>query len=59
LEIESGIKRMKADLARFGPEEERLRNREALLETDLQTSQARLSELNSQLDALLNEMKMP
>ena len=59
LEIESGIKRLKADFARFGPEEERLRNREALLETDLQTSQARLNELNSQLDALFNEMKTP
>jgi len=59
LVIESGIKRMKAEFARFGPEEERLRNREALLETELQTSQARLNELNSQLDALLDEMKTP
>ena len=58
-DIESRIKQMKADLARFGSEEERLRNRESLLETDLQTSQAKLSELNSQLDALFNEMKTP
>lgn len=50
---------MKANLARFGQEEERLRNREAGLETELQTSQAKLNELNSQLDALMNEMKAP
>ena len=59
LNIESGIKAMKAQLARFGPEEERLRNREAGLETELQAAQAKLNELNNQLDALLNEIKAP
>jgi len=56
---ESRIKAMKANLARFGPEEERLRNRESALDNDLQSSQAKLNELNSQLDALMNEMKSP
>ena len=56
---ESRIKNMKAEFARIGPEDERLRNREAALETDFQNSQARLNELNTQLDRLMNEMKAP
>ena len=58
-DIEHQIKAMKGQLARFATEEERLRTREASLETELQASQAKLNELNSQLDALLNEMKVP
>jgi predicted nucleic acid-binding Zn-ribbon protein len=58
-DLESRLKTMKAGFARIGPEEERLRNREAALDTELQSSQAKLNELNSQLDALINEMKAP
>ena len=53
------FKNMKAEFARFGPKEERLRSREAAIENDFQASQAKLNELNSQLDALMNEMKSP
>ena len=59
VDLESRIKSMKASFARFGPEEERLRNREVGLESELQMAQVKLNELNSQLDALLNEMKTP
>jgi len=59
LDIESRIKSMKATLARFAPEEDRLRNRQTTLESELQTLQAKLNELNSQLDTLFNEMKAP
>ena len=56
---ESRIKAMKTMLARFGPEDERLRSREAALDSDLQASQAKLNELNGQLDALMNKMRAP
>jgi chromosome segregation ATPase len=56
---ESRIKSMKAEFARIGPEEERLRTREAALDSELQSSQAKLNELNSQLDSLMNELKAP
>ena len=59
LDLESRIKSMKHALAGFGPEEERIRAREAALETELQTAQVKLTELNNQLDALLNDMKAP
>lgn len=59
LDMESRIKSMKARLARFAPEEDRLRNREVALESELNNLQAKLNELNSQLDLLFNEMKAP
>ena len=59
LEMESQIKSMKARLARLAPEEDRLRNRETALESELQNLHAKLNELNSQLDLLFNEMKAP
>jgi len=59
IETESQIKSMKARLARLAPEEDRLRNRETALETELQNLHAKLNELNSQLDVLFNEMKAP
>lgn len=59
LDMESRIKPMKATLAQFAPEEDRLRNRQTTLESELQTLQAKLNELNSQLDTLFNEMKAP
>lgn len=59
LEVESQIKSMKARLARLAPEEDRLRNSETALETELQNLHAKLNELNSQLDLLFNEMKAP
>ena len=58
-DLESRIKNMKTERARFGPEEERLHSRETKLDNDLQSSQARISELNGQLDALMNELKSP
>ena len=58
-DVESRIKAMKAGFGRIAPEEERLRNREAVLDSEFQASQARLNELNSQLDALMNELKGP
>ena len=59
LDMESRIKSMKATVARFAPEEDRLRNRQTTLESELQNLQAKLNELNSQLDTLFNEMKAP
>lgn len=58
-DLESRIKGGKANLARFTQEDERLRNRETALDTELQAEQAKLNELNSQLDALMNELKAP
>jgi predicted nucleic acid-binding Zn-ribbon protein len=58
-DLEARIKTMKADFARIGPEEERLRSREAALVTEIQAPQAKLNELNTQLDALMNEVKAP
>ena len=58
-DLEARIKTMKADLARFGPEEERLRNRDAALDTEFQVAQAKLNELNTKLDALMSELKGP
>lgn len=58
-ELESRIKAMKGNLARMAPEEERLQSREATLNADLQTAQSKVNELNSQLDALMNELKGP
>jgi len=58
-DLESRIKAMKAEYMRFGAEEERLRNREAALDTQLLSAQAKLNELNGQLDSLLHEMRSP
>jgi len=59
LDIESRLKSFKASFGRIAPEEDRLRNREVALETELQNAQAKMSELNNQLDTLFNEMKTP
>ena len=58
-DLESGIKAMKGALSRLAQEGEQLRDRETASNMELQTAQARLDELNSQLDALLNELKVP
>jgi len=58
-DLEARIKTMKADFARIGAEEERLRNHEASLDSEFQAAHARLNELNSQMDALMNETKGP
>jgi chromosome segregation ATPase len=58
-DLESRIKNMKVERARFDPEEERLHGRETNLDNELQSSQAKISELNGQLDALMNELKSP
>jgi chromosome segregation ATPase len=58
-DLESNIKAMKDNLARIGREEERLQNRDVTLNAELQVAQSKLDELNSQLDALMNELKSP
>jgi len=58
-DLESRIKVGKASVARFTQEDERLRNRETAVDTELQTAQAKLNELDSQLDLLMCELKAP
>ena len=58
-DLESRIKAVKANLARFAQEDERLRNRETATDTELQGAQAKLNELNGQLDALMSDLKGP
>jgi chromosome segregation ATPase len=58
-ELASQIKLMKGELERLALESERLREREAAIDTEMQTNQAKLNELNSQLDALMSELKGP
>jgi len=58
-DLESRIKTMKSQFARFGPEEERLQSRETTLNFELQTAQSKLNELNGMLDAMMNELKAP
>jgi len=58
-DLESRIKVMKADLARYPEEEEKLRSLERTRDGEFQASQARLNELNNQLDQLLTELKGP
>src|SRR5713226_4516100 len=58
-DLESRIKGGKASLSRLAQEDERLRNRETALDTELQAAQAKLNELNGQLDTLMSELKGP
>ena len=58
-DVESRIKGGKANLARLTQEDERMRNRETALDTELQAAQAKLNELNGQLDSLMSELKGP
>jgi len=58
-DIESRIKFLKGNLARLSQEDERLRSRETALDTDLQAAQAKLNELNGQLDSLMVDLKGP
>lgn len=58
-ELDSRIKGGKANLVRLAQEDERLRNRETAVDTELQSAQAKLNELNSQLDLLMSELKGP
>ena len=58
-DLDSRIKAAKANLNRMTQEEERLHDHEAMLDGQLQTEQLKLNELNSQLDALMNELKAP
>ncbi len=58
-DLESRIKGGQANLARLTQDDERLRSRETALDTELQAAQAKLNELNSQLDALMSELKAP
>src|SRR5205807_2468399 len=52
-DLESRIKGGKANLVRLAQEDERLRNRETALDTEWQDAQAKLNELNGQMDALM------
>jgi len=58
-ELESRIKFIKTNLARLAQEDERLHDREAALETELQAAQSKLNGLNGQLDSLMSELKGP
>ena len=58
-DLESRIKGGKANLVRLAQEDERLRNRETALDTELQGAQAKLNELNGQMDALMSDLKGP
>ena len=58
-DLESRIKGGKASLGRLAQEDERLRNRETALDTEFQGAQAKLNELNGQMDALMSELKGP
>lgn len=58
-ELELRIKEMKGGLARLARESERLRESESSMETEVQANQARLNDLNGQLDALMSELKAP
>ena len=58
-DLESRIKGGKANLARLAQEDERLRNRETALDTELQVAQAKLNDLNGQVDSLMSELKGP
>ena len=58
-DLESRIKVVKGNLARLSQEDERLRSRETALDTDLQAAQAKLNELNGQLDLLMVDLKGP
>ena len=58
-DLESRIKGGKANLVRLAQEDERFRNRETALDTELQGAQAKLNELNGQMDALMSELKGP
>ena len=58
-ELDSRIKGARANLVRIAQEDERLRNRETAIDTELQSAQAKLNELNSQLDSLMSELKVP
>jgi chromosome segregation ATPase len=58
-ELESRIKGGKANLARLILEDERLRNHETAIDTELRSAQSQLDQLNSQLDGLMSEFKAP
>jgi chromosome segregation ATPase len=58
-DLESRIKVEKANLARLAEEDEHLRDRETAVETELRSAQSLLDQLNSQLDALMSELKAP
>jgi len=58
-DLESRIKVVKANLVRLGQEDERLRSRETAIDTELQSAQSQLNELNGQLDLLINGLKEP
>ncbi len=57
--FEYQINEMKSRLSILAREEEQNRNREAELESGLRAAQARLSELNNQLDNMMRQMETP
>lgn len=57
LVLESQIKEMKTRLNALTREEEQIRNREVELNADLQGSQTKLNDLNSQLDSMMRQLQ--
>jgi SMC interacting uncharacterized protein involved in chromosome segregation len=58
-EIEAQIKETKTRLSAQSREEEQSRQRELELTADLQAGQAKLNDLNSQLDTIIRELEAP
>jgi SMC interacting uncharacterized protein involved in chromosome segregation len=58
-EIEAQIKETKARLNAQSREEEKSRQRELELTADLQAAQAKLNDLNNQLDTIMRELESP
>jgi chromosome segregation ATPase len=56
-EWEFSIKAAKTNLTKMAAEEDRLADRETSLNAELQAAQAKLNDLNNQLDALMGELK--
>jgi chromosome segregation ATPase len=57
--LEFQIKEMRNRLSISAREEEQARNREASLNAELQTEQAKLSDLNNQLDNIMRQLETP
>ena len=58
-EMETQIKEGKGRLSILAREEEQIRQREAQLSADLQFAQAKLSDLDNQLDNMMHELEAP
>jgi hypothetical protein len=57
--LESQTKEMKAQLSTLRRQQEEIRSRERQLNAEWQTAQARLNELNAQLDSMIRQVQTP